>query len=177
MSTSADNDDDPGEPGLIAVAPALPAAAAPLDLQWVRAKLAAALDHVDRPIRGVTLKIVGDAAMRDLHQRHRQTARTTDVLTFDLSDSRDPHGPVEADIVVCIDEAARHAAQLGHSIEREVLLYALHGVLHCAGFDDRTPDGFTAMLAEEDRILATIDVGPTFGAGTGAVTTEGNRSD
>ena len=160
MSTSADND-DPGEPGLIAVVPALPATAAPLDLQWVRAKLAAALDHVQRPIREVTVKIVDDAAMRDLHARHRRTAETTDVLTFDHSD---PGGPVEADIVICVDEAVRRAAQMKHPVEREVLLYALHGVLHCAGFDDRRPQDFEAMHAEEDRILVAIDVGPTFGA-------------
>jgi ssRNA-specific RNase YbeY (16S rRNA maturation enzyme) len=49
------------------------------------------------------------------------------------------------------------------SIEREVLLYALHGILHCAGFDDRTPQDFEAMHAEEDRILLAIDVGATFG--------------
>ena len=48
------------------------------------------------------------------------------------------------------------------SIEQELLLYALHGVLHCAGFDDRTNDDFEAMHVEEDRILTAIGVGPTF---------------
>ena len=174
MSTSADNDDDPGEPGLIAVLPALSAAALPLNLQWVRAKLAAALVHVDRPIREVTLKIVDDAAMRDLHARHRRTAGTTDVLTFDHSA---PQGPLEADIVICVDEAARRAAELDLPIEREVLLYALHGVLHCAGFDDRTPEDFKTMHAEEDRILVAIDVGPTFGADTHEDMIGGSRGD
>ena len=150
MTTSVDTDDDPSEP----------AAAPPLDLQWVRAKLAAALDHVERPIGDVAIKIVRDAAMRELHQRHRRSVETTDVLTFDHSDA---DGPVEADIVICVDEAARRAAEMDISVEREVLLYALHGILHCAGFDDRTPQDFEAMHAEEDRILVAIDVGATFG--------------
>jgi len=154
MSTSVDNDDDPGEP----------AAEPPLNLQWVRAKLAAALDHVERPIGEVAIKIVRDAAMRELHERHRRTAETTDVLTFDHSEA---NGPVEADIVICVDEAARRAAEMEIPVEREVLLYALHGILHCAGFDDRTPEDFEAMHAEEDRILVAIDVGPTFGGTPG----------
>ena len=73
---------------------------------------------------------------------------------------------IEADVVVCVDEAARRSAELGHSLERELLLYALHGVLHCAGFDDQTDEGFEAMHAEEDRILSVIGVGPTFDRGS-----------
>ena len=44
---------------------------------------------------------------------------------------------------------------------------ALHGVLHCTGFDDRDAAGAAAMHAEEDRILGAIGVGATFGRGAG----------
>ncbi len=80
---------------------------------------------------------------------------------------------MEADIVVCADEAARRATEFDdsvagpvvHPVEQELLLYALHGVLHCAGFDDHTRQGFNAMHAEEDRILSAIGVGATFSRG------------
>lgn len=151
-----DDTDNPPEPGQIAV---LAACARPLDLPWLRNALDAALDHVNRPIRSVTVKVVDDVTMLELHERHRGEAVTTDVLTFDASD---PGGPVEADIVVCVDEAARQAVELDHALERELLLYALHGVLHCAGFDDRTPEDFAAIHAEEDRILTAVGIGPIF---------------
>ncbi len=151
-----DDTDNPPEPGPIAV---LAACAQPLDLPWLRGALEAALEHVSRPIRSLTVKVVDDATMLKLHEQHRGEAVTTDVLTFDASD---PGGPVEADVVVCADEAARQAAERDHVIERELLLYALHGVLHCAGFDDRTPEDFEAMHAEEDRILTAVGIGPTF---------------
>ena len=151
-----DDTDNPPEPGPIAV---LAACARPLDMPWLRRAIEAARDHVDRPIRSLTVKVVDDATMRKLHEHHRGEAVTTDVLTFDASE---PGGPVEADIVVCADEAARQAAELDHVLERELLLYALHGVLHCAGFDDRTPEDFAAMHAEEDRILTAVGIGPTF---------------
>lgn len=151
-----DDPDNPPENGPFAV---VTASARPVDLPWLRDGLAAALDHVARPIHSLTVKVVDDAAMLALHERHRGEAATTDVLTFDSSA---PGGPIEADIVVCADVAARRAAEHDHVLERELLLYALHGVLHCAGFDDRTPDDFEAMHAEEDRILTATGIGPTF---------------
>ena len=71
---------------------------------------------------------------------------------------------IQAEIAVCVDEARRRAAELNHSVERELLLYCIHGVLHCAGFDDQTESGFAAMHAEEDRILNLVGVGATFHA-------------
>ncbi len=145
-----------------------------LDLEWIRVTLAAALDHVERPVACITVKIVDDARMRSLHERHRDSACTTDVLTFEHSGVQEP---VEADIVLCVDEAARCAAELGHAIERELVLYALHGVLHCAGFDDRTPEDSEAMHAEEDRILTAVGVGRTFDADRTSTPAEDQRRD
>ncbi len=59
----------------------------------------------------------------------------------------------------------RQARQRGHSVERELLLYAVHGLLHCAGFDDHGTAAFDRMHAEEDRILRAIGIGPIFIAG------------
>ena len=130
-----------------------------LDLAWLRDRLEAALTEIGRPVREVAVSVVGDGRIRELNRAHRGTDEVTDVLAFSLS----PAGkPIEADLVINADVAEREAAALDHSVERELLLYALHGVLHCAGFEDETSVGFEAMHAEEDRILEAIGVGPTF---------------
>ena len=95
-----------------------------------------------------------------LHEQHCDIPGTTDVLTFDLR--ADLAAPIDVDIVVCLDEAARQAASRGHDAIHELLLYVLHGVLHCAGYDDHDDDDYAAMHAEEDRILAAIGVGALF---------------
>jgi probable rRNA maturation factor len=130
-----------------------------IDTGWLREHLAAAVALVDKPVERIGITVVGDEKMRSLNQAHRGVADTTDVLAFE---HREDDPAIEADIVVCADEAARRAAELDHTIERELLLYALHGVLHCAGFDDHTNEDFEAMHVEEDRILTAIGVGPTF---------------
>ncbi|MBY0311015.1 MAG: rRNA maturation RNase YbeY [Phycisphaerales bacterium] len=111
----------------------------------------------------VRVKIVGDAEMAEAHVRYSGVEGTTDVLTFDLAEGASARGgALDVDILVCADEARRQALEHGHDPVREMLLYVLHGVLHCLGHDDHTDDGFARMHAEEDRILAKIGVGATF---------------
>jgi probable rRNA maturation factor len=126
---------------------------------WVQDLLAACLVHVAGPVARVTVEIIDDHRMAALHERFSSVPGTTDVLTFPASS---PGEPVEVDIAICVDEAARQSRARGHDLRHELLLYALHGVLHCAGFDDRTPDDHARMHAEEDRILQAIGLGAVY---------------
>lgn len=112
----------------------------------------------------VRVRIVGDDEMAAAHEKYSGVPGTTDVLTFDLRDDASAGGPLDTDILVCVDEARRQAAALGLSVERELLLYIVHGVLHCLGFDDHDEAGHRAMHEEEDRVLEAIGVGRTFAA-------------
>ncbi len=114
----------------------------------------------------VRVRIVGDADMCRLHGEHSGDPTTTDILTFDLADPPDPaeNDPphLDADLVLCIDVAARQAALRGHGVAHELLLYAVHGVLHCLGYDDHDEAEFAAMHTREDEILRSIGVGTVF---------------
>jgi len=136
-----------------------------IDIAHLQAHLISALPHVasvaGRPVGRIGVTVVSDARMAKLHGRHLGEFITTDVLTFDQSNPG-AGTPIVAEIVVCADEAARRSAEFGHPIERELLLYVVHGLLHCAGFDDHDETQAAAMHAEEDRILQAIGVGATF---------------
>lgn len=111
----------------------------------------------------VRVKIIGDEEMAAAHVRYSGVEGTTDVLTFDLADGGAADGePLDVDILICSDEAKRRGAELGHPMERELLLYIVHGVLHCLGHDDHDEAGYARMHALEDEILGAIGVGPTF---------------
>ena len=126
---------------------------------WVQDRLSACLGHVSVRVARVTVEVIDDHRMAALHERFSNVPGTTDVLTFPGSG---PGEPVEVDIAICVDEAARQSAARGHELRRELLLYALHGLLHCTGFDDRTPDDHARMHAEEDRILQAIGLGVVY---------------
>ncbi len=148
----------------------------PMHADWsttVGARAVAAIRHLG--LRGqVRVRVVGDAEMAAAHLEFCDVEGTTDVLTFDMSSERDADGrPVlDVDILACADEAARQGAARGHSLERELLLYIVHGLMHCLGHDDHDEAAAAAMHAEEDRVLTAIGVGATYGvperAGGGA---------
>ncbi len=125
----------------------------------------------------VRVRLVADAEMADAHLKYADVPGTTDVLTFDLAEDAAATGAsaaLDVDILVCVDEARRQAVIHGHAAEREVLLYILHGVLHCLGHDDHDDAAYERMHAEEDRILRAIGVGPVFDpARDGAVSLSG----
>jgi probable rRNA maturation factor len=73
-----------------------------------------------------------------------------------------PGEPIDADVACCLDEAERRADSLGHERARELVLYALHGLLHVAGFDDHDEESFQRMHAEEDRLLESVGLGAIF---------------
>jgi probable rRNA maturation factor len=109
----------------------------------------------------MSLVIVNDARMSDLHEQFLGIAGPTDVLTFEVD--HDPRGRVTSgEVVVCLGEARRQARERKASVERELLLYALHGLLHLSGFDDRTRADFTKMHQKEDQVLRAIGVGAVF---------------
>ncbi len=110
----------------------------------------------------VRVRVVADDAMAEAHERYKDTPGTTDVLTFDLAG--DPAAPLDADLLICADEASRQAAARGIPVEHELLLYVAHGVLHCSGYDDDTDEAARAMHAREDELLTAAGVGPVYSA-------------
>jgi probable rRNA maturation factor len=142
----------------------------------------------------VRVRIVEDAEMAQAHEEFAGVPGTTDVLTFDMTDpdlgqppamdleharlesTPNPYG-IDTDIMVCLDEAIRHSgggtsgSNPPAGAQRELLLYVVHGILHCLGMDDHEEQAFEAMHKVEDGVLAAVGVGPVFrppGAGSGA---------
>jgi probable rRNA maturation factor len=113
------------------------------------------------PLRELSVVLVGDRRMAELHQQYLGIAGPTDVLTFPLEEDR-KRNVTAGEIVICTAEAARVAKRLGTAVERELLLYALHGMLHLLGHDDRTDAGFRTMHRTEDAILTQLGLGPQF---------------
>lgn len=132
----------------------------PLDATWLAERLEAALDELNVEEASVSLVIINDARMIELHTQFSDDPTTTDVLTFDLAESDEQ--PIEGEIYICIDEAERRADELGHDPSLEVLLYGLHGILHLLGYDDHDPQDHREMHEIEDRILQAIGVGRVF---------------
>lgn len=128
---------------------------------WLEAQLRAAAAVAG--IGGeVGVLVVGDKRMAQLHADYKGVPGTTDCLTFDLSGPHTPKGAVEGDLVLCLPVARRQAKKRGHSPREELLLYAIHGLLHLDGEDDLESKAFEKMHRREDEILQAIGMKALF---------------
>jgi rRNA maturation RNase YbeY len=130
----------------------------------LRRDLRLALRLISNAPSEVSIALVNDATMSALHERHLNIPGPTDVLTFELD--HDSRGRcVAGEVAICVPEARRRAKETGTTVQNELILYGLHGLLHLAGFDDRTGRAYRAMHRMEDHILTQIGVGPVFEPG------------
>ena len=93
----------------------------------------------------VTVAVAPDARVRALNKRFRRKDKATDVLSFP-AEERGQLG----DVVIAAGVARRQAAAAGHSLQTELRVLALHGLLHLLGYDHETDDG--RMLRVERRL-------------------------
>ena len=94
----------------------------------------------------VTVAIVPDARVRALNREYRRKDTSTDVLSFP-SEERGHLG----DVVIAAGVARRQARDAGHSLQTELRVLALHGLLHLLGYDHERDDGRMARLERRLR--------------------------
>lgn len=128
---------------------------------YLHRHLQAAHALLSPPLKELSIALVGDRKMAALHQQFLGISDPTDVLTFPLElDAR--NRTIAGEIIICVPEARRQSRRYSVTLRQEVLLYALHGMLHLCGFDDRTESDFRKMHRKEDEILDQLGVGPVF---------------
>jgi probable rRNA maturation factor len=111
-----------------------------------------------------SIALVGNRRMSALHEQFMSIAGPTDVLTFPIDLDGAGH-VIGGEVVICVPEARRRARENGNSVANELLLYALHGMLHLCGYDDKTAREFAMMHRMEDDLLERMGVGPVFETG------------
>lgn len=129
-----------------------------VDLDRVAAAAAAALAAEGRAGAGLSVTVVDDAAIAELHQRWLGVPGPTDVISFPLEEEDEAPGPepLLGEVVVSIDTAAREARERGLPLERELLLYVIHGTLHLLGYDDQAEPERARMHARQEEVLAAF---------------------
>jgi len=121
------------------------------------------------PLAELSVLLVDEAAMADLHQRWMGEAGPTDVLSFPMDEiwppppggsQADHGGDGEAapgllgDVVLCPQVAIEQASKAEHSVQAELDLLCTHGILHLLGYDHGEPEEHATMFGLQDRLLA-----------------------
>lgn len=103
------------------------------------------------------LIIVNDETIRELNKEHRKLDKPTDVLSFPIKTAKTNF---LGSVVISADTAKRVADEMRHSLEDELKILFIHGLLHLLGFDHETDNG--QMREEEARVAIAIGVDKTL---------------
>lgn len=109
------------------------------------------------PESELSISLVDMEEMSSLHMRWLDESGPTDVLSFpmdELKPNSSSDGPgILGDIVLCPEYAKKQAVEIGHSLQDELEVLVVHGVLHLLGFDHRENDEKTMMFSRQNEIL------------------------
>jgi probable rRNA maturation factor len=131
----------------------------PLDAdRW--GQLAAAALRAEGITGELTLTFVDRAEMRALHAEHLGGDHATDVLSFPLDGDDTTFVPgvprLLGDVVVCPAVAAEQAPDHAGTLDDELALLVVHGVLHVLGHDHADAEEATVMRARERELLEQL---------------------
>jgi probable rRNA maturation factor len=112
--------------------------------------------------RAFATLITGDAELRRLNRDFRGKDYATDVLSFPamVGQALPPGNPFSGsapflgDIAISLGRARAQAREFGHTIEQEIQILLLHGVVHLCGHDHESDSG--AMARAEKRWRARL---------------------
>ncbi|GAA2576119.1 rRNA maturation RNase YbeY [Actinomadura fulvescens] len=117
------------------------------------------------PLAELSLLLVDEAAMSELHEKWMGEPGPTDVLAFPMDELRpgsmsggtddDEADPgLLGDVVLCPAVAERQGAQAGHGTQAELELLCTHGILHLLGYDHAEPDEHKEMFGLQAELLS-----------------------
>jgi probable rRNA maturation factor len=95
----------------------------------------------------VSVVFLNQKQMQKYNNQYRKKNYPTDVLSFQADGLTSYLG----DILLCVDKASENAASAGYSIDRELQILLLHGVLHLLGYDHETDNGEMDALESKLR--------------------------
>jgi probable rRNA maturation factor len=110
----------------------------------------------------LSVVITDDGEIQSLNRQFRGIDAPTDVLSFadDAPDGSFVTGagepPYLGDVVVAYPRAEEQAAAQGHSVDDELRLLIVHGVLHLLGYDHAMPKDEAAMWSRQETILMAL---------------------
>ena len=147
--------------------------------QWALRKALGGLAESDAPLL-LELVFVSKEEIRSLNARERGVDKVTDVLSFPADNFKagEPIFSVKhadcvepsagkawrrrgarlylGSVAICKERAKEQAEEYGHSYRRELCYLAVHGVLHCLGYDHETEEERRIMREKEESVMQKL---------------------
>jgi len=132
--------------------------------------------HVNIPVNAeISIVFTNDTDMIHLNKNYRNTDQTTDVLAFAMleetgkpfvpetvvelftSNRNSLHDPIQlGDIIISVNQAKKQSHEMGNSLDREIAILLIHGLLHLLGYDDMEEKNKQDMWNYQNQLLEEV---------------------
>ena len=123
------------------------------DLSQLEQVVQAAAERMAEALDNLSIVLVDDERMAALNQRLLGRSGPTDVIAFQAEEDEEGQG---GEIIISVEAAARQAQEYGHSLERELCLLAVHGLLHVLGYEDEPETKRAEMERIQQQLMTEI---------------------
>ena len=123
-----------------------------VDESRARSIVSQALRMIGKSGADVNVLFSGDERIQKLNKEFRDVDAPTDVMAFPSGDD----GGFLGDIIISVETAKVHADELGHSLDHEIGVLLVHGILHLVGYTDYADQNKREMFQKTDDILSNL---------------------
>ena len=113
----------------------------------------AILSDVGEASAELGIMFVGDQRMRGLNRRYRGKDRTTDVLAFAMREASHSSVGLLGDVVIAVPTAIRQAKEAQRSLDEELTVLLVHGILHLCGYDHERSEKEAHRMHRRERMI------------------------
>ncbi len=96
---------------------------------------------------------MSDEELLEINRASLKHDYLTDVITFEIERNDES---LESEIYISVERALENAKRFKRTADLEIIHLVIHGVLHLAGYTDKTPAGRKQMRTRERWYLATL---------------------
>ena len=109
------------------------------------------LKNEGRQLESLNIIFCNDEYLLSINKEHLQHDFYTDIITFDLSETKD--GPINAELYISIERVRENAINLKIASILELHRVIFHGLLHLCGYGDKKKGDILIMRIKEDQYL------------------------
>ena len=105
---------------------------------------------------GMNIMLVRDPVIRRYHKDFMGIDSPTDCISFPPEGLEEANvlEPACGDVVLSVDHALSYSLENYILFAEEIVRYAIHGTLHCLGYDDLDSRKRRSMFAKQEKYIA-----------------------
>lgn len=118
-----------------------------LNLKYLEDAFGLLEKKIPQSLKKIYITLVSDKTIISVNKKFLNKNYPTDVISFKLG--------FFGDVIISAETAKRQSFEVNHSVEKEILYLAIHGILHLLGFND-DEHNYDKMKEKQDSIFTEI---------------------